>query len=128
MQKNTTTTRQPRQSREVQRNAKLAKALAGITDLGKQETEYNTLRVFRVASTTQDGYYKVTVAITDSNGMTCNCPAGRRYVRCVHMDAVKIYMEQRAADAAVRARQAEQRRMDTALLARNNRPFSLLAR
>ena len=89
------------------------------------------VEVFTTASTSNPGARYTITHDTVTGAVVCNCPAGTHNRNCLHAQAVMRYLTNRAAainnaaDAAVRARQAEDdRQRDTAPLRRDNRAFA----
>ena len=126
--------RQPRQSREAQRNARIHQAFTTLREVACRNGHANH-RCFSVASTSDPTVHYTLTWDTETDRVHCDCMAGQHERDCVHQAAMRRLIASihagraEARDAAARAkRQAEQRRMDTAMLARDQRPFSLLAR
>ena len=125
--------RQPRQSREAQRNARIHQAFTTLRDVAGDG--HANHRCFSVASTSDPTVHYTLTWDTETDRVHCDCMAGQHERDCVHQAAMRAYIhgvhesERRAHDAAERAKRAEEtRRIETAMLARDNRPFSLLAR
>ena len=123
---------QPRQSREAQRNARIHQAFLTLREVACRDGHANH-RCFSVASTSDPTVHYRFTWDTDNDRVHCNCPHGTLSTRgeCVHIAAMRRYIhglhesERRAHDPAERAKRAEEtRRVSSALLARDNRPFS----
>ena len=126
--------RQPRQSREAQRNARIHQAYLTLREVACRNGHANH-RCFSVASTSDPTVHYTLTWDTETDRVQCDCMAGQHARDCVHQAAMRAYIhgvhesERRAHDPAERAKRAEEtRRIETAMLARDNRPFSLLAR
>ena len=122
-----------KQSREAQRNTRIHQAYLTLREVAGDG--HANHRCYSVASTSDPQTHYTLTWDTDTDYTHCSCEAGKHSRDCVHQAAMRRLIASihagraEARDAAARAkRQAEQRRMDTALLARDNRPFSLLAR
>ena len=129
----TTGKRQPRQSREAQRNARIHQAFLTLREVANDG--HANHRCYSVASTSDPRTHYTLTWDTNNDRVHCNCMAGQHERDCVHQAAMRRLIASihagraEARDETARAaRQAEQRRMDTAMLARDQRPFSLLAR
>ena len=124
-----------KQSREAQRNTRIHQAYLTLREVAGDG--HANHRCYSVASTSDPQTHYTLTWDTDTDRVHCDCPHGTLSTRgeCVHIAAMRRLIaaihagRAEARDEAARSsRQAEQRRMDTALLARDNRPFSLLAR
>ena len=123
-----------KQSKEAQRNARIHQAYLTLREVACRDGHANH-RCYGVASTSDPQTHYTLTWDTDTDYTHCSCDAGKHSRDCVHQAAMRRLIASihagraEARDETARAaRQAEQRRMDTALLARDNRPFSLLAR
>ena len=124
-----------KQSREAQRNTRIHQAYLTLREVAGDG--HANHRCYSVASTSDPRTHYTLTWDTDNDRVHCDCKHGTLSARgeCVHIAAMRRLIagihagRAEARDEAARAkRQAEQRRMDTALLARDQRPFSLLAR
>ena len=131
----TTGTRQPRQSREAQRNARIHQAFLTLREVAGDGQGNH--RCYSVASTSDTQTHYTLTWDTDNDRVHCNCPHGTLSARgeCVHIAAMRRYIhglresERRAHDPVEIAKRAEEsQRISRAMLARDQRPFSLLAR
>ena len=123
-----------KQSKEAQRNARIHQAFTTLREVACRNGHANH-RCFSVASTSDPTVHYTLTWDTETDRVHCDCMAGQHERDCVHQAAMRAYIhgvhesERRAHDPAERAKRAEEtRRIETAMLARDNRPFSLLAR
>ena len=122
-----------KQSKEAQRNARIHQAYLTLREVANDG--HANHRCFSVASTSDPTVHYTLTWDTETDRVHCDCMAGQHERDCVHQAAMRAYIhgvhesERRAHDPAERAKRAEEtRRIETAMLARDNRPFSLLAR
>ena len=117
----TTTAKQPRQSREGQRQQRITAAYKTIREVGAHHGN-PTMEDLSVASQSNpDAQYVVTHDLV-TDRYHCECMAGIHSRVCVHVEAAKRYVAARR--TRIQAQQAADTARDTAPLRRDNRPFS----
>jgi len=117
---------------EARRNAKAQAAYMSLRCEGELPASEGQQEYFTCASQSTPGT-RYTITHDLVTGRThCNCDAGQWGKDCKHQAATRRYIAGRAAtiqkQAAYQATwAAEQKMRDTAIMRRNNQPFSLMA-
>ena len=83
----TTTTRQPRQSREAQKNARIHQAFLTLREVANDG--HANHRCYSVASTSDPRTHYTLTWDTDTDYTHCSCDAGKRSRDCVHQAAMR---------------------------------------
>ena len=116
------------QSKEAQRQARITAAYRSLRETANRDGQPSH-RAFSVASQSDPTVHYTVTWDTDTDALHCSCTAGSYERDCIHKAAMRRYVsgfrvseQEREAERA--ARRAEQARIDTALLRRDNRPFS----
>lgn len=115
---------QPTQKQRAALDAALARAERdGIRVTGRGIRKADGARVFAVSSASQPGRWYL-VAIEGAQ-LVCDCAAGQHGRMCKHRGAVRQRLEAERATAAQAAQTEREAARERAILARNDRPFSI---